>query len=147
MKVAQSCAPLCDSMDDTVHGILQARILEWVAFPFSRGSSQPRDQTQVSCIAGGFFTTWPIREAQEILEWVAYPFSSGYSWPRNRIRVFCIAGRFFTNWAIREATVKCQKKKKMLNLKFLFLAINIIQWDWNLTQAYVKLLKLKPYFL
>ena len=39
-----------------VHGILQARILEWVAFPFSRGSSQPRDRTQVSLIAGGFFT-------------------------------------------------------------------------------------------
>ena len=41
--------------DYTVHGILQARILEWVAFPFSRGSSQPMDQTQVSRIAGGFF--------------------------------------------------------------------------------------------
>ena len=40
----------------TVHGILQARILEWVAFPFSKGSSQPRDRTQVSHIAGGFFT-------------------------------------------------------------------------------------------
>ena len=47
---------LCDSMDYTVHGILQARILEWAAFPFSRGSSQPRDQTWVSHIAGGFFT-------------------------------------------------------------------------------------------
>ena len=47
-----------------VHGILQARILEWVAFPFSRGSSQPRDQTRVSCIAGGFFTNWANREAQ-----------------------------------------------------------------------------------
>jgi len=44
-------------MDYTFHGILQARILEWIAFPFSRGSSQPRDQTQVSCIAGGFFTS------------------------------------------------------------------------------------------
>ena len=41
----------------TIHGILQARILEWVAFPFSRGSSQPRDRTQVSHIAGGFFTS------------------------------------------------------------------------------------------
>ena len=41
----------------TVRGILQAKILEWVAFPFSRGSSQPRDQTQVSHIAGGFFTS------------------------------------------------------------------------------------------
>ena len=44
-------------------GILQARILEWVAFPFSRGSSQPRDRNQVSCIAGGFFTSWATREA------------------------------------------------------------------------------------
>ena len=42
-KVAQSCLTLCDPVDYTVHGILQARILEWVAFPFSRGSSQPRD--------------------------------------------------------------------------------------------------------
>ena len=48
MKVTQSCLTLCDPMDYAVHGILQVRILEWVAFPFSRGSSQPRDQTQVS---------------------------------------------------------------------------------------------------
>ena len=54
---------LCDPVDYTVHGILQARILEWVAFPFSRGSSQPRAQTQVSHIAGGFFTSWATREA------------------------------------------------------------------------------------
>ena len=46
MKVVQSCPTLCDPMDYTVHGILQARIMEWVAFPFSRGSSQPRDQTR-----------------------------------------------------------------------------------------------------
>ena len=56
VKVAQSCPTLCDPMDYTVHGILQARVLEWVAAPFSRGSSRPRDGTQVSCIAGGFFT-------------------------------------------------------------------------------------------
>ena len=49
----------------TVHGILQARILEWVSFPFSRGSSQPRDQTQVSCIVGRFFNNWTTRTAQE----------------------------------------------------------------------------------
>ena len=48
VKVAQSCPTFCDPMDDTVHGILQAGILEWVAFPFSRGSFQPRDSTQVS---------------------------------------------------------------------------------------------------
>ena len=48
-------------------GILQVRILEWIAIPFSRGSSQPRDQTQVSCIAGGFFTIWATREASVML--------------------------------------------------------------------------------
>ena len=58
-----SCATLCNPMNYMVHGILQARILEWVAFPFSRESSQPKDQTQVSCIAGGFFTSWATRKA------------------------------------------------------------------------------------
>ena len=48
-----------------VHGIPQARILEWVAIPFSRESSHPRDQTQVSCIAGRFLTSWATREGQE----------------------------------------------------------------------------------
>ena len=57
VKVTQSCPTLCDPMDYTLRGILQPRILEWVAFPSSRGSSQPRDRTQVSCIAGRFFTS------------------------------------------------------------------------------------------
>ena len=57
VKVAQSCPTLCDPMDYTVRGILQARIPEWGAFPFSRGSSQPRDRTQISHIAGRFFTS------------------------------------------------------------------------------------------
>ena len=65
VKVAQSCLTLCDPMDYTVHRILQARILEWVSVPFSRETSQPRDQTQVSRIAGRFFTSWATREAQE----------------------------------------------------------------------------------
>ena len=60
---ARSCPTLCDPMDYTVHEILEARILAWVAFPFSRGSSQPRDCTQVSHIAGRFFTIWATREA------------------------------------------------------------------------------------
>ena len=55
-------------MEYTVPGILQARKLEWVAFSFSRGSSQPGDRTQVSHIAGGFFTIWTIREAQATRE-------------------------------------------------------------------------------
>ena len=62
VKISQSCLTLCDPMDYTVHGILQARILEWVAFPFSRGSSQPRDRTQVSHTVGGFFISWATRE-------------------------------------------------------------------------------------
>ena len=66
--VAQSCLTLCNPKDCSppgsyVHGILQARILEWVAVSFSRGSSWPRDQTWVSCTAGRFFTTWAPREA------------------------------------------------------------------------------------
>ena len=82
-----------------LHGILQARILEWVVIPFSRGTSQPKDRTQVSHIAGRFFISWATR----ILEWVVYPFSRGSSWPSNQNRVSCIAGGFFTSWATREA--------------------------------------------
>ena len=63
VKVAQLCPTLCDPMDYIVHGILLARILGWVAFPFSRGSSQSSNRTQVSPIAGRFFTSWATREA------------------------------------------------------------------------------------
>ena len=63
VKVTQSCPTLCDPMDSSlpgfsVHGILQARILKWVAIPFSRESPQLRDWAQVSCITGRFFTIW-----------------------------------------------------------------------------------------
>ena len=66
--VAQSCLTLCDPMDcnlpgSSVHGILQARIQEWVAISISRGSSQPRDQTWVSFIVGRFVTIWTTRKA------------------------------------------------------------------------------------
>ena len=57
VKVVWLCLTLCDPMNYTIHGILQARIPEWIAVPFSRRSSQPRDQTQVSHIAGRFFTS------------------------------------------------------------------------------------------
>ena len=56
LTFSPKCLTLCSTMECTVYGILQARILKWVAVPFSRGSSQPRSQTQVSHIAGGFFT-------------------------------------------------------------------------------------------
>ena len=64
VKVAQSCPILCHPMDYPVCGSLQARILEWVAFAFSQGSSQHRDRTQVSHVAGRFFTSWATREGQ-----------------------------------------------------------------------------------
>ena len=57
VRVVQWCPTLCNPIDYIVHEILQARILEWVAVPFTRGSSKPGDRTQVSCIAGGFFTS------------------------------------------------------------------------------------------
>ena len=66
-EVAQSCLTLCDPMDcslpgSSIHGIFQTRILKWVAISFSRESSQLRDKTQVSCIAGRLLTIWAIRE-------------------------------------------------------------------------------------
>ena len=66
--VTQSCLTLCNPMDcnqlgSSFHGIFQARILEWVVILFSTGPSRPRDQTQASCIAGGFLTIWATREA------------------------------------------------------------------------------------
>jgi len=77
--VAQSCPTLCDPSPWTVahqvplsKGILQARILEWVAIPFSSGSSQPRDWTQVSLFACGFFTIWATREAR--YWWVSFKY-------------------------------------------------------------------------
>ena len=71
--VTQSCPTLCNPMDcsppgSAVHGILQARILERVVISFSRGSSQPRDWTQVSLIASGFFTIWATRETLKHLQ-------------------------------------------------------------------------------
>ena len=67
VKVTKSRPTLCDPTDFIVHGILQARILEWIAVPFTRGTSQPKDRTQVSSTAGGYFTSWATREAQVTL--------------------------------------------------------------------------------
>ena len=103
VNIAHLCPTHCDSMDYTVHGILQARILGWVAFPFSRWSSQPRDRTQVSHIAGRFLYQVSHQGSPRILARVAYPFSSRSSQSRNQTGISCTAGRFFTSWATREA--------------------------------------------
>ena len=86
MKVSQSCPTLCNPMDYSppgsfVRGILQARILDWVAMP-SRGSSQPRDGTQISCIAGRFFTTEPLGKPDQSLDLSRFTgWSDGYIFP------------------------------------------------------------------
>ena len=79
-----SCPTLCNStdyspLDSSVHWILQARILEWIAIPFSRGSSWLRDQIQVSWIAGRFFTVWATKKALHHIHgcWESTPFSGG----------------------------------------------------------------------
>ena len=76
-EVTQSCPTLCNPTDyslpgSSVHGIFQARVLEWVAIAFSRGSSWPRDWTQVSRIVGRGFTIWATRE---VLDSINFPFS------------------------------------------------------------------------
>ena len=73
-EVAQSCPTLCDPVDcsppgSSVHGILQPRILEWVAISFSRGYSRPRDRTQLSCMAGRCFYLWATTEAVRKNKW------------------------------------------------------------------------------
>ena len=105
--VAQSCLTLCNPVDYSLPGplsvgIFQARTLEWVAYRSSRRSSQPRDQTQVSYIAGRFFIVWDTREAQEY--WNGWPIHSPRDLPDPEMKIkSCIADRFFTSWATREA--------------------------------------------
>ena len=102
-KSLQLCPPLCDPMDcslpgSSVHGILQARILEWVAVPSSMGSSQPRDRTHVSCVsslAGGFFTTGTTRK----VEWPSKQWFSKYSPLGNSISITCRLGGNTRSWA------------------------------------------------
>ena len=103
VKVAQSRPTFCNPMAYTVHGILQARILEWVAFPFSRGIFPTQE-----LIPGLPYCRWILYQLSHhgcprILQWVSYVFFRGSSCPRNWTGVSCTAGGFFTNWATREA--------------------------------------------
>ena len=96
VKVAQSCPTVCDPRNYTVRGILQARILEWVAFPFSKGSSQPRDWTQISDVAGRFFTSWATKEAQKYWSGLPCPPPEDLPDPGIKPKSPALAGRFFT---------------------------------------------------
>ena len=82
-----SHVPLFATLGSFVHGILQARILEWYAIPFSRGSARPRDQTWVFCIAARFFTSWATRELNCILKVVKrVDFTYAYTSPQDKIK-------------------------------------------------------------
>ena len=100
--VAQSCLTLCDPMNSSppgssVHGILQERILEWVAIPFSRGSSQPRDQTWVSCIILRFLLSEPPgKPIHEKLSSCFFILS----------RTMCIIYRLFISWKFDKTLLK-----------------------------------------
>ena len=90
-EVAQTCPTLCDLMDgslpgSSIHGIFQARILEWVAISFSGGSSQLRDRTRVSCIAGKGFILWAMQSSQlhHSLQTCLRSFQSGYWWTSSQ---------------------------------------------------------------
>ena len=89
-----------DSSDCIVHGILQARILDWVAFCFSRASSHPTDQTQVSCVAGGFFTSWDTR----VLMWTLLV--SRLEWA---ICLDCDPAKYSTSGHLASAPTKCSR--------------------------------------
>ena len=113
VKVAQLCPTLCNPIDYTFHRILQARILEWVAFPFSRGIFPIQGSNP-----GLLHCRWILYQlshqgSPRILEWVAYPFSRRSSRPKNQTGVSCIAGGFFTNWATREAPIKGREEANL----------------------------------
>ena len=106
--VTQLCPTLCKPMDcnspgSSVHGILQARILEWVAMPSSGDLPNPETEPRSPTLQVGDLLHLIQQGSPRILEWVVHPFSRESSWPRNQTRLSCFAGRFFTSWATREA--------------------------------------------
>ena len=94
---SESCRVMSNSLGPhgyTVHGILQARILEWVAVPFSKGSCQPRDRTLVSCIAGVFFTSWTTKGAHLLPR-----AHQNYNYLQSNIgKIWKLAEKMFYNW-------------------------------------------------
>ena len=144
--VAQSCLTLCDPMDCNLpgfsaHGILQSRILKWVAIPFSSESSWLRDQTHVSCIAVGLFTFWATRETLLKLYWwwnraahqpplpspvgscqyLAFPMNFLYLQPSSSLYPFCSSqGWFFQSSSVQsnKGRVRLTTRKTMTTKSF-----------------------------
>ena len=120
MKVAQSCLTLCNPMDYTVHGILQARILKWVAYPFSNRSSWPRNQTRVSCIAGGFFTNWatPCNCVTPDLETYLWGLNRGTYIRSDQISRSVVSDSLRPPWIVaRQASLSITNSQSSLRLR------------------------------
>ena len=109
--ISHLCSTLCDPMVYAVHVILLAIILEWVAIPFSRTSSQPRDRTQVSCTASRFFTRLDSMEAQKY--WNGKPILSPANLLSQESNLLHSSG-FYTSWATREPINREPKQGKLL---------------------------------
>ena len=124
VKVARLCPTLCNPMDcsppgSSISGILQARILEWVAFPFSSGSSQPGNWSRVSCIAGGFFTSWLTREAWSLDIWwgleVRVGSGGGVTLKKKKNRKLCTKVNIY--WDLEKKSRPNVKFRKPTNTK------------------------------
>ena len=125
-RQSESHSVVSDSLQPmgyTVHGVLQARILEWVAIPSSKGSSPTQGSNPGLRHCRWILCQLSHKGSPRILEWVAYSFSSGSSQPRNWTKVSCITGRFFTNWA------KSQPKRRVENTK---LSDRCLGKDWRM---------------
>ena len=124
VKVTQLCLTLCDLMDYTVHGILQARPEYW-SLSLLQGIFPTQGLNPGLPHCGQILYQLSHKGSPRILEWAAYPLSSGSSQLRNRTGVSCIAGRFFTNWAMRGAPLTLVNTKSSL---FPFKAMLIEVW-------------------
>ena len=170
-EVAQSYLTLRDPMDcsppgSSIHGIFQARVLEWGAIAFSVWLygpwNSPGQKTGVGChslLQGIFPTQGPNpgfphcrqilyqlshQQSPRILEWVAYPFSSRSSRPRNQTGVSCIAGRFFTSWATREDPILLNKKNNIWDFRvpvayFPWTVFVVLPYKVHLVTVYLKI--------
>ena len=157
MKITQSCPTLCNPIDYTAHRILQARILEWVAVPFSRRSSQSREWTQVSALQADSLAAEPLGKPKNTAVGSLSLLQGIPSQPRNWTGVSCITGGFFTSRTTRQAllpwdtdTIKPRnstKKKQKKILKCKLSRVNHMIHELNLNKAvedcYIKVLNLK----
>ena len=112
MSVAQACLTLCNPTDcnlpaSSTHGIFQVRTLEWVSISFSRGSSWPRDRTQVPCIEGRLLTIWATREAQECSNYSAIALISHSS--KVMLKIFQATLQQYMNWELPDVQARFRK--------------------------------------